>query len=363
MRVQSRPKLAILYGPLLDYRVALFNKLCERYDVTVFAFSFDGPRDALHFKLEVMSPRNMWRFRIQPGLRKRLKRGRFDACIAFLDVAYLSVLTSIFFPVSPRTIAWGPWITENDVANRLRLAAIARSDAAVFYSHRHLQDFAARGAQLEKLYVAHNTVAVTEAARFETEVVRDCILFVGSFAPRKGLDRLVRIFAGLLTRLPERTQLVLVGDGAERDSLQRLVAELAVQNRVEMPGWVKDDAVLASYYARAFIAVSLNQAGLSVLQSMGFGVPFMTTKESVSGGEKLNIVNGVNGFIVDNTDTAIAETLAVCANDSQRMTAMGAAARDHYVRYATIDNYAQGFYDALEGTRKAAVWQGRDRSE
>lgn len=353
-----RPKLAILYGPLMHYRIALFDALCDHYDVTVFATSNEGPQNGLRFGVEVVAPRKLGRFQFQPGLRRRLRQDRFDVCIVFLDVAYLSALGVVFFPVARRTFVWGVWLTAAELANRLRLAAIARSEGAIFYCQHHLEEVAARGADCEKLYVAPNTVGMPETVLPSAGTVRNSILFVGTFAARKGLDRLVRIFASLLPQLRQEVRLVLVGDGPERARLEALISDLGLGTRVEMPGRVNDPAELAPYYSRALVAVSLSQAGLSVLQSMGFGVPFLTILGSLSGGETLNIVDGVNGFLVENSDKAITEGLLASTRDPQRAAAMGVAAQDHYLRYATIGNYAQGFFDALEGTRKTSIWSG-----
>lgn len=356
-----RLKLAIIYGPLLHYRLALFDAICERYDLTVFTTEFAGPDPGLRFAIEVIPARRLGRFGFQFGLRQRLRQGRFDVCIAFLDVAHLDTLAAIFMPVSPRTFSWGVWLTGSSIANFLRIAAVKRCEASLFYCYQKMQEIAACGAPVERLYVAHNTVTVPQAIPAVSADQRDLILFVGSFDARKGLDRLLRVFAETMPRLPERVRMVLVGDGPERSRLEALANDLRLGDRLLMPGRVNAPDELIAYYARALVSVSLNQAGLSVLQSMGFGVPFLTVRGSVSPGyETLNITDGVNGYVVDDDNTAIAEVLQALAGDPALAARMGAAARKHYQRYATIENYAQGFFDAIEGTREAHIWRGAD---
>lgn len=352
----SRQKLAILYGPLLHYRIALFNALCDRYEVTVYTTSFDGSQKGLRFNVEIVIPYRIGVFMFQPGLCREIRKQRFDACIVFFDVTYISLLRALFFPVAPRMFVWGIWLTTMESANRLRLAAIDRSEAAIFYCHSHLEEAVKHGANRDKLYVAPNTVAVPKIKLPSVVAGRNSILFVGSFTKRKGLDRLLRIFASLLNELDQDIRLVLLGDGPERMNIKKLTSDLGLDARVEMPGRVNDSRALAPYYAHALFTVSLSQAGLSVLQSMGFGVPFLTIQDSISGGETQNIVNGVNGYIVEDNDDVIAEAILNSTRDRQKAVAMGRAARDHYIKYATIENYAQGFFDALEGTDKASIW-------
>ena len=359
-----KPRIAITYGPLLHYRLALFNAICERYDLTVFTTKYEGPETGLRFAVEVIPARRLGPFRFQPGLRKKLRQGQFDVCIAFLDVAHLDTLAAIFLPVSPRTFSWGAWLTGSSIANYLRVAAVKRCEASLFYCYQQMQEIGDCGVSFERLYVAHNTVAVPEAIPPVSSDERDSILYVGSFDARKGLDRLLRVFAETMPRLPKQVRLVLVGDGPERSKLKSLAKDLRLGERLLMPGRVNNPDELTIYYARALVSVSLNAAGLSVLQSMGFGVPLLTVYGSFSGGyETLNITDGVNGFVVDDNDTAIAEVFQALASDPALAARMGAAARKHYLRYATIENYAQGFFDAIEGTREALIWRGADPEE
>lgn len=358
--ISSKPKLkiAIIYGSLLHYRIALFNAICERYSLTVFTTELAGPDTGIRFAFEIIPARHLGPFRFQPGLRQKLRRGRFDVCISFLDVAHIDTLLAIFFPVSSRTFSWGAWLTDSRIANFLRVSAVKRCEANLFYCYQHVKDIAACGVPVERLYVAHNTVAVSEIIPPVSSDERNSILFVGSFNARKGLSRLLRIFAEIMPGLPKQVRLVLVGDGPERSKLKSLIKDLKLGERLWMPGRVNNPDDLIAYYARALVSVSLNQAGLSVLQSMGFGVPFLTLTCAISGGEIYNITDRVNGFVVDDNDTAIAEVFQSLANDPALAARTGAAAQKHYLRYATIENYAQGFFDAIERTREAQIWRG-----
>ncbi|WP_331561843.1 glycosyltransferase family 4 protein [Chlorobium sp.] len=358
MNPTNRLKIAIIYGPLLHYRVALFEILSRRYELTVFTTKFNRGTIEHGFTVIEIPALHLGPFHAQIGLRRRLLRGRFDVCISFLDVRHIDSLAAVFFPITPRTFCWGVWLTRSGIANYIRLSAIKRCEAALFYCYEHLQEVAELESDLDKLYVAPNTFAVPDVYMASSPKVRDSILFVGSFAPRKGLERLVRLFASALSEMPGHIRLVLLGDGSLREQLIKLTNDLGVSGRVEMPGRVNDTNVLAYYYSRALVSVSLSQAGLSVLQSMGFGVPFLTIRGSISGGEINNISNGITGFLIDDDDTEIIKNLRTIVKDPVRMLAMGAAAKAHYRRYASIQNYAQGFFDMLEGTRLTNVWKG-----
>lgn len=353
-----RLKLAILYGPLLHYRIALFNALSDRYELTVFTTSYNGQRNGLRFNVEIIKPQKIGCFAFQIGLRRNIRRHGFDICIVFFDVSFINALQLIVFPVAPETYVWGIWLTENKIANWLRIAAIHRCKASIFYCQQHLDAVVALGVDSAKLYVAPNTIDVSNIKQQRAHNKRNCILFVGSFTKRKGLCRLIRIFASLLPKIENDIRLVLVGDGPEMESLRNLISDLGIIERTMLPGRVNDQMSLAPFYSQALVAVSLSQAGLSVLQSMGFGVPFLTIKNTLSGGETNNIINGVNGYIVEDNDIAIANALLSITIDRDKVDTMGIAALKHYSEYSTIENYAQGFFDAMENTKIANIWGG-----
>lgn len=352
----ARQRIAIVYGPLLFYRVALFEQLGLRYDLTVFATEHRTSETIQNFKLEIVPARRFGRFQLQPGLRKKIKKGRFDACISFLDVGHLDSLMAVFRPSSQSVFCWGPWITDSALANRVRLAAIRRSSATVLYCGQHLNEFVRAGADPEKLYVAQNTIAVSRACLPPPPEARDSIVFVGSLDARKGLDRLIRIFGRIAHQLPRHVRLLIVGNGSVRSGISALVRALNLVDRVQMVEGTTDPALLARIYGRALLSVSLNQAGLAVLQSFGHGVPFLTTNNCISGGEANNIIHGVNGLRVEDRDSEIEANLLAMASDPERCTGMGVSARQHYWQYASIENMAQGFIDMLEGTRQAEVF-------
>jgi glycosyltransferase involved in cell wall biosynthesis len=315
------------------------------------------------FRVEVFREVKIGPLGYQFGLREKLIRNNFDVCIVFLDIRLLSSLNILFLPVAKMTITWGAWFTRSLIANQLRKLAISKGTSSIFYCQKHLNDAREHGIVRDKLYVAPNTIAVPNPERVFSGRRRDSIIFVGTFSKRKGLDRLVRIFSTLIQGGNRSTKLLLVGDGPERSAISNLVANLGLVDCVEMPGKLNDPDELQHYYARAIVSVSLTQAGLSVLQSMGHGVPFLTVCGSISGGESLNIVNGLNGLLTIDSDEAICEAIRTLLDNPERAQAMGDAAKKHYLTYATIENYAQGFIDAIEGTRLTTVWDSEDQNK
>jgi glycosyltransferase involved in cell wall biosynthesis len=94
---------------------------------------------------------------------------------------------------------------------------------------------------------------------------------VGRFVPLKLLDVAIRVFAA--SPKLRQHKLVLVGDGMERPALERLVAELGLEQVVEFAGWMNQTAVAARLReADVFFFPSIRELGGGVVvEAMGCG--------------------------------------------------------------------------------------------
>jgi glycosyltransferase involved in cell wall biosynthesis len=72
---------------------------------------------------------------------------------------------------------------------------------------------------------------------------------IGSCDPNKAFDHAIRELA----RTDPRSKLLIVGDGSERDGLQRLARDLGVADRIQLVGWRSD---MAGVYAAADCVIS-----------------------------------------------------------------------------------------------------------
>ncbi len=134
-----------------------------------------------------------------------------------------------------------------------------------------------------------------EAIRRRFGIGRDYLLAVGSLQPRKNLERLIRVYAGLRSRDASfRHQLVLVGRKLWlADGIFAEVRRQPWADDVILTDYVEDGALAALYRgAAAFVYPSLFEGfGLPPLEAMACGVPVVTSDTSslpeVTGGAAL----------------------------------------------------------------------------
>ncbi len=77
-------------------------------------------------------------------------------------------------------------------------------------------------------------------------------------------------------------------------------------------------------------------------------MPFLTKTNAVSGGEKSNIINEVNGFLCKESIKFLEEILLnLCLNIDYART-LGKNAYDYYSKHCTLNNMVEKFKQAIE---------------
>ena len=100
------------------------------------------------------------------------------------------------------------------------------------------------------------------------------ILAVGRLTRQKRFERLITAFARIADG---DVRLRILGEGEDRGSLEALVARLGLQDRVEMPGFVKD--VAGAYDRAAMLVLTSDYEGLPavLLEAMAANCPILST--------------------------------------------------------------------------------------
>lgn len=127
------------------------------------------------------------------------------------------------------------------------------------------------------------------------ELERDnYFLYVGRLEKQKGLHMLLTAFSQVKDKT---TQLVLLGDGSQRGSLEQLAVELGISHRVEFVNYTNQTI---QYYKKA-IAVVLSSyfEGFPnvLIESLSCGTPVVSF--DLPSGPNEIIVQGVNGYLVE----------------------------------------------------------------
>jgi len=117
---------------------------------------------------------------------------------------------------------------------------------------------------------------------------------VSCFKPQKSLDDFIRM-ADLVVRSFPAAKFLLVGEGALRGRIERLIRRLNLENKIILAGWRRDIPQILSAID-IFVLTSLWEGlPISALEAMAAAKPIVATN---TGGIEDVITDGENGFLV-----------------------------------------------------------------
>jgi glycosyltransferase involved in cell wall biosynthesis len=186
--------------------------------------------------------------------------------------------------------------------------------------------------------------AARSAIRSELGIPEDArvLVTIGRLVKEKNHALLVRAAAPLLG--PE-TRLVIVGDGALRDDLRKVVAQLG-RGYVHLTGARRDvPSLLAS--ADAY-ALSSDSEGLPIglLEAWAAGLPVVST---AVGGIPAAVTSEENGILVPPGDaTALEAALARVLEPNEAIAAMAKRGRAHVLATYSSEQMAKSYFDLYE---------------
>lgn len=196
------------------------------------------------------------------------------------------------------------------------ISHFARSQAMAFSDPAHW----------DKLKIVHCGVMPATHGQHPHEKRGNSLLFVGRLAAVKGVPLLLEAVAAIRKAHPE-VRLTVVGDGPDRDALERHAKALGVSDVVTFSGYQPQDAVTRL----------MDRADVVVLPSFAEGVPVVLMEAMASrlpviasqiAGVPELVEDGVSGFVVRPGDLkSLTGRIGQLLSDPALCARMGAAGR------------------------------------
>jgi glycosyltransferase involved in cell wall biosynthesis len=163
--------------------------------------------------------------------------------------------------------------------------------------------------------------------------------------PVKNLQRLVRAFAGL----PEEWQLVILGEGPEREAIGREALRLNLAHRVHLPGFVAEPAKAVGLFDLFALSSDSEQFPISVVEAMAAGLAVASTDVGDVAGM---LAEANRPYVTPPADeAALAATLGALAENEALRRGIGEAnrarARAEYDEKAMVAAYRAVYARAL----------------
>jgi glycosyltransferase involved in cell wall biosynthesis len=212
---------------------------------------------------------------------------------------------------------------------------------AVVANSQGLQQLASRFDSRVPIDVIPNGVDLARFAVSERTWEPARMLFVGRVVYQKGLDLLLEALAGL-RHIP--WEVVVAGDGSQREPLSSRARDLGLAERIRFAGWLRGDEILQAYREANLFVFPSRHEGMpnAVLEAMAAGLPVIASR--IAGNEEL-VVHGETGALVPSEDPgALQQALAALLPDSRHRAAMGAAGRKRVEERYTWDQVAAAYH-------------------
>lgn len=184
---------------------------------------------------------------------------------------------------------------------------------------------------------------------------------VARLAKEKNLEFLFRVLAERKKANGEADfRYVLVGEGPEEKHLRKLAVKLNLKDEIYFAGRVPNEEI--KNYCRAsdlFLFSSCSETqGIVLLEAMAAGTPVVAVRAT---GVRDIVVDGVNGFMTDASESVFAKTLDTVLQNPRGHLRAGALDTAHKYQVQDIARCAAGYYQtAITSHAYAARFTTRD---
>lgn len=165
------------------------------------------------------------------------------------------------------------------------------------------------------------------------------IVCCGRLVKNKGFADVIRAVSLVLDK-----KLLIIGDGPQKENLEKLARKLGVSSRVTFAGWLKEqkDVYKKLQSAKIFVMNSFSEGGPRVaLEAMALGLPVISTRVGVMTDV---IRDGGNGIFTSGKPNDLADKIKKLLGYPALRENMGNEARkilDRFKREELIEKYAE----------------------
>ena len=186
------------------------------------------------------------------------------------------------------------------------------------------------------------------AAREALGIRKDAFVVgtVGRLDPVKNLHALLRAHAVVNAHHPD-AQVVVVGEGPERASLEDEARRLGIAHAVTFAGHRSDVRLLMSGFDVYVNSSSYEGVSLTILEAMAATLPVVATRV---GGNPEVVINHETGLLVEGHARALADAVLALASDARGRHTMGEAGRWRVKRHFSLDRMVGQYADAYLGS-------------
>ncbi|MDA0902175.1 MAG: glycosyltransferase [Proteobacteria bacterium] len=147
-----------------------------------------------------------------------------------------------------------------------------------------------------KAVTIYNGIKIAQFTKRRTANKAFTFGMMSRLSPEKNIEIALKAFAKFIQQTNQNSQLIIAGEGKEKENLVELSKALNITDKVQFVGWTND---LGAFFNEidVFIQSSLNEPfGLTILEGFNHYTPVIAANVC---GPKEIIKNGTSGFLFD----------------------------------------------------------------
>lgn len=353
--ITKSKNILLLTNEIPEYRIPIYNELGKIYNLTIAHFGDLCCEIDSCFSQIILTKKTIKSLIFFKENIYKLAEN-YDIVVANGDLHIIPYILlgfrckrkfSLTFWGGDVSFSYNKHYDEDRKLDKIRFYLMNKADSLVFYCSYPINRYVLDGGiDRNKLFVANNTVAIH--SKIEVPSRKKYFLFVGTLYKAKKIFDLLEAYL-IAFKINRNIQpLIIVGTGDELENVLKWIEENKLSKNVFVKGAIYNQETLQSIFKDAICCISPGQAGLSVLTSMAYGVPFVTSKNAFTGGEIFNIKHLTNGFIYDGKIESLCDIIQELSINSAEVHRLSINAQNYYFDNASLNQMVEGLIDSIE---------------
>lgn len=159
------------------------------------------------------------------------------------------------------------------------------------------------GIKPRKLAIIHNPINMNEISQQlqakEVPEYDNYILAVGRLVQLKGFDKLISAFSE--STLHHNYKLIILGEGPERDNLQKQITKLNFETKVILKGWESNPYIWMKHASLFVLSSEYEAFPMVLIEALSCNTPIVST--NCNYGPKEILIDELSKYLVSTDDT------------------------------------------------------------
>ena len=185
------------------------------------------------------------------------------------------------------------------------------TDKIIAVSERTKKDLERIGVGVrEEIRIIPNGTDFGKIGRIKASDEESNVIFAGRLIKEKNVDVLIKTVNLVKKEIPD-VKCMIIGDGPEKRTLEKLAYDLGLENNLEFTGFLDDYDEVIAYMklSKVFVLPSTREGfGIVALEANACGLPVVTVNHKMNAACDF-IANGETGFICALSEVDIAEKI------------------------------------------------------